>query len=722
MKYSILLAVFLNGYALSQDGNVDSAKVYPLPEVVITATRTGKYSFDVGKGISLIPGEELKESYFNDLSGLISSKEGIYVVGDRQNFGTNQSIFMRGANSNQTAIMIDDIRITDPSSVNNTPDVSEFSLANIEKIEIVRGMNSALYGSSAIGGVINMFSRKNQNVGFNAEINLNGGTFGRATSLFAQDLFLNYTSPAGLYMNSQIVNLNVHGIDATVDTVTTAGVFKNRDRDGFRHRDLCGKLGYAGEVLDLYLSYKRTDQKKDLDRQAYVDDDNYTLGFRRNLYTYGISFYFTKGLNLKFIGGYSDMERKAIDDSSKIDWYGNYDHTYRSDRYAGTTSTNELQFIMKFPEVDILLGGCTNTETMSSRLYYYSRSNWGVYESTTDLDKLGLHASTNSAYFHSDLNGKLITDDLNNVSLALSGRILKHSSFGSEIIYEINPSVKINSSALLYASYANGFNAPSLYQLYSPDKDYTSGITRGNKHLKPEYSSSFEIGLKQTIAKSFEIGMSYFTTRTKDLIEYVYLWDKNIGLDTLGNNFLRNDYRGDTYLNIGDQTMHGIEFNFQSRIDKALMVSGNISLADGKINYHPSGVDTSVTHGNHAQILSNGAFLNRESEYIGLVRRPNSANIALQYSPKDWLSLRLDVKYVGRRGDVYYDSELGPYGALGTTPVAEYTLVDLASKFSLTDRMAIGTRLENVFNARYIEIKGFSTRGRGLFINLRYIH
>ncbi|MBA4311231.1 MAG: hypothetical protein C0417_01235 [Chlorobiaceae bacterium] len=715
----ILCTLIFSAVLHSRQLSSDSLKIYSMKEVVVTAIRSEKYIQEIGKSISVITREELSESPMNSLSGALSSQAGISIVGEGQNYGMNQSIFMRGVNSNQTAIMLDNVRITDPSSVNNAPDLSELSTSNIERIEIVNGLNSSLYGSSAIGGVINLLSRKKQNDGLNIDLNLAAGTFGKSTLSLKQDLFLNYTLPSGFYVNTELNYLSVKGIDATDDTVISSGVYKNRDRDGFEHRDFTGKIGFVNDVLDIYALYKRTDQKKDLDKRAYLDDDNYKLDYYRNIFTYGISYQVVRELELKFLGGYTDMKRTAIDDSSKIDWLGNYDHSYNDERYKGSVSSNELQVNYISDGFEFLLGGSLYGETMSSRQYIYLNGSWGPYESLTDLDTLGLDASTTSIYLHSTLNGNLIRDELELLSLSIGGRILRHSSFGTEFVYEINPSIKVAPTTLLYASYATGFNAPSLYQLYSPSIDYVSGITRGNKKLNPEYSESFEIGLKHSISNT-EFGISYFEIKTKDVIEFVYLWDKNIGLDTLGNDFMRNDYRGDTYLNIGDQSIRGVEFSIKHQIIENILLFGNISIVDGKTSYKPIDIDNTETQGNHVQILSTGAFMNKESEYLGLVRRPNTANIGLSYLPYKELYLNINLKYVGRKGDVYYDSNLGPYGALGTTPVENYTLVDFYSKYLFSAHINAGMKIENVFNTKYREIKGYSTRGRGLYFNLNY--
>ena len=321
----------------------------------------------MGRSITVVTSDDIKNSIYNNVAELLSQQEGIYIVGNGQNPGMIQSIFTRGANSNQTLIMIDGVRITDPSTPNNAPDLSELSLANVEKIEIVRGSHSTLYGSSAIGGVVNIITKKSTKPGFNANAEVKAGTFGKGTSAIFENVFLNYTTKTGFYINAEIYNANVNGLDATLDTVTNSNVYNNRDKDGFDKMDLIGKIGFRDSTFDVYASYKKTDQKTAIDKRVYIDDDNYTLDFNRNLFTYGASYKINDRLNVKYVGGLSDMTRVAVDDSSIIDDLGNNDHTYFDGTYKGSISTNEIQGNLKVKGLDVVLGGGLYNETMTHK-------------------------------------------------------------------------------------------------------------------------------------------------------------------------------------------------------------------------------------------------------------------------------------------------------------------------------------------------------------------
>jgi vitamin B12 transporter len=368
--------------------------------------------------------------------------------------------------------------------------------------------------------------------------------------------------------------------------------------------------------------------------------------------------------------------------------------------------------------IQAIVGAGNYKETMNAKSFLYSWSFYGLYTTNTDLDTLHIQSTTSSVFFHTDLNGKLIDDDFKDISLGIGGRINMHNAYGRNGVMELNPTYSITQNSVLYASFTTGFYAPSLYQLYAPDKYYTSMITRGNKNLQPEKSVSVEFGYKMQFEEFLKFSIALFSTRVENYIEYVYLWDKNIGLDTLGNNWMRDDYRGDTYLNLGTMRTSGIEMLLHSELSESFRCGLNVTLLKGSLEYNPSTINASHTEGNHVQIFSNGRFLNTNISSVALTRRPSTANMYISYSPIYQLLLRLDIKIVGKRNDAYYDSNLGPYGALGSVSIDSYTLFDFSQRLIVNENIAIHGRIENLFNKKYSEIRGFTTRGRGAYIGL----
>jgi vitamin B12 transporter len=704
----------------AEENKADTVKMYVLPEIVVTATRADRIAWEVGRSVSVISKSKLGSQLANSAAEVISQYEGIYVVGVGQNPGMVQSLFTRGANSNHTTILIDDVRITDPSAVNNALDLTELSLIDADRVEIVRGSHGTLYGSSAIGGVLNVITNKKLDPGFHGDVELKAGTFGSNTSTFSQLLFLNYTLPQGWYFNAAGRNMVTQGLDATVDTVSHPDRFTVDDRDGFAKRDVMAKAGYQDEVWDAYISVRGTRHRVDIDKGAYRDDENARLDFNRTLFTYGASYAFSPSVRLKYVGGNSEMRRYFVDDSSLVDRSGTTDHTYFDATYRGTIFTHELLSSLTTDGLQLTVGGGWYGERMGSSTYYFSRSRWGVFEFSTNLDTLGLRATTRSLFARTDFNGTLLAHSLDRWGLGLGVRLNKHSSFGSHATFEVNPTFRLNEATLLYGSLSTGFNAPSLYQLFVPAAHNLSGITRGNRNLQPERSTSYELGLKYRFGDALRLTASYFATDVDDVIEYVYLWNKDVSVDQLGKDWRRDDFRGDTYLNLGQLRTRGLEFTFQLSLAQEVMLSGNVSLVGGKLVYDPEMLDRTHTQGHHVQIYNNGSFVNRAVESLGLTRRPNTFHLSLQMGPYGSWGGRFDVRHVGSRSDVYYESRLGPYGALNTIGVEEYTVVDLTLRWHLLPQLSMMARIENLFDVTYYEIHGFTTRGRGVFASLRY--
>jgi vitamin B12 transporter len=703
-------------FSIQHSYSQDTLKNKQLEEVVITSSRSEQNINDIGRSLSIISMEDIQNSVYTNVSELLSKKEGIYVVGTGQTPGSLQSLFLRGANSEHTMILIDGVRINNPSSTDNAINLAELSLANIERIEIVRGSHSTLFGSSAIGGVVNIITKKGQKPGLKGGAEVISGIFGKSTLELSENVNLGFTTKSGFYVRGELFNTHVNGLDATVDTVTNQNTYKKRDRDGFDKMDIIGKIGYKNNKWDVFTSYKNTKQLSDIDAGAYSDDDNYTMRFGRNLLSYQAAYKVNSKLNITFLGGYTDMNTVAINDSSIVDKIGNYDHSYSKSTYNGSVLNNELLFNYKLNNLSLVLGGGNYKETMTSQSLYLNTA-W-AYISESNLDSLHIKAITNNAFIHLDLNGKMFSEKLNQVNLALGFRFNDHSTFGRYFTYEINPSYKINKNSMIYGTFSTGFNSPALYRMYSPNLDPISKLTRGNVNLNPETSVSYEIGLKQQVTETTSFTLSMFQTEVSNLIEYVYLWDKTIGIDTLGNDWARNDYRGDSYINIGKQINHGFELGIKSKLSEKLTFNGNVSIVSGKLIYQPG--NSSYSDKYHVQLFATGDFLTKEIEKLGLVRRSNTANFNLTYQATKKLMISTDVRYVGSRSDVFYNSALGPYGALGQTAIKDYTLMGVSVKYKIIKTLIATININNLFDTKYQEISGYSTRGRGFYFKLNY--
>ena len=153
-KIFIAAAVLISSYAQAQD----STKL--LDEVVITATKFPLKTSATGKVLNVITQEELQKAGGRDITQLITEKTGVYINGFNSNIGKDKSVYVRGANPAFTLITIDGIPVYDASGIGGNFDLRNMAIDNVERIEILKGSQSTLYGSDAIAGVINIITKK----------------------------------------------------------------------------------------------------------------------------------------------------------------------------------------------------------------------------------------------------------------------------------------------------------------------------------------------------------------------------------------------------------------------------------------------------------------------------------------------------------------------------------------------------------------------------------
>ena len=133
-----------------------------LKEVVVTANKVANKQTETSKVVSVINREMLRQSGGRSLGELLNQVVGVTIPGANSNLGTNLTVSIRGASAGNTLILLDGIPVNDPSVITNYFDINLLSTDQIERIEVLKGGHSTLYGSDAVAGVINIISRKNE--------------------------------------------------------------------------------------------------------------------------------------------------------------------------------------------------------------------------------------------------------------------------------------------------------------------------------------------------------------------------------------------------------------------------------------------------------------------------------------------------------------------------------------------------------------------------------
>lgn len=703
---ALLLAISLPTSVFSQ--SPDTLPDGTVREVIVSALRHEQPATEATRSVTVITGEQLRQTAYVNVGDLLTRQLGLYVVGAGQTPGQLQSLFLRGASANQTAIFLDGVRLYEPSSPEAAADLSELSLANVERIEIVRGSHSALFGSGAVGGTVNIVTKGARKPGFGGFAEARGGYFGPKTFFGSGDLGLQYAHTGGFYANVGTHHNSVDGLDATVDTATTpTGLV--RDRDGFKKTDWYAKMGLRRRNWSAFAGYRHADQLADIDDGAFRDDPNHTSGQQRHALQYGVSFDAGARWHVDFHGGWTQLRRMVEDDSSLI-VPNESDHSFFTSTLRGRTLTNELQGIWSVRGAKLTFGAFHFKESMSSKASFFSNGPFGSFEFNSNVDSLD--ASTGGIFAQAETKrpwGKKKALHFN-----AGARLANHSAFGPVFTVNLNPAVSLDGHTLLFLAYTTGFNAPSLYQLYTPDADFSSGITRGNPTLEQERSASLELGLRQQ-RDQWSWSLSFFQNTIENALQYVYLWAAEKPMDQLG--YL--DYRGDTYINAGHQSAKGLEAGITWQPSPKFSLGGNFALLDTRLEVDADYQSSEHIRDYRAQLYNSGRYLEGKFKINGLVRRPNTANFHATYKPFKTLAFRADLRHAGSRPDVFYDYALGPFGALNQSDIASYTLADFTIRWDIARNLRLTLRGENLGDVRYQEIWGYTTRGRSFFAALR---
>lgn len=504
----------------AEEKQVDQEKSEKIQhEIVVTANRVETAKKEVSSSITVITREQLEES---KKSTVMEALEDVLALTTSQNGppGSASSVLIRGANSEHTLVMIDGIELNDPITPTRSFDMSLLLVENIDRIEIIRGPQSTLYGSDAIGGVINIITRQTRG---KPEFNFStfGGSYGTYSGnaeISGSSDFVRYAMAATLF--------STHGFSAA-----STAYEGNEEVDGHHNLSLSGRLAFDfSQNLSLDISLRRIDTKTDIDNFGgdYGDDPNhvqdydafYITGQARALFLQNrweqtlrlalVDYKRTQDNPVDELNPFSSEESEFKSSLGKIDWQNNlYLH-----------ETNTLSFGLDF-------------QHEQGESWYRSESISGPYESIFPLQK-----AHNLGLFIQD-QVKVAGQFFCTAGL----RYDNHSQVESALTFRIAPAYFIdNTGTKLKATLGTGYKAPSLYHLYAPGTFFGPV---GNEDLKPEKSTGWDIGIEQYLLQDrLMFGFTYFDMRFEDLIDFDFL---------LG------------YINIKKATTKGAEGTFEAR-------------------------------------------------------------------------------------------------------------------------------------------------------------
>lgn len=482
-KIFIAAAVFISSHSIAQD----TTSTKSLDEVIVTANKISQKQSTTGKVVAVIDQATLQRNAGKTLTEIINYQAGVFINGANNNLGTNQDIYFRGANTGNVLILIDGVPVGDASQINNSFDLNNIACGQVERIEILKGAQSTLWGSDAVAGVINIITKK----GGSKKIGASG--------LLSYGSYNTLRGNAGINgkVNNFTYNMNYSftnskGFSAAYDSTGT----KNFDKDGFTQNNFQANLGYKFTqhlAVSLFSNFGK--YKADIDAGAFKDDADYT--FTNNNSNNGLTFsYAISKLKLNLSNNIINAKRVYLDDSASRGGFAKYS----KGSYKGNSNVTELYSSYQFAKQFSLVSGLQNIR-QNTEQDYLSISSHGPFKSA-----LGDSATAKNFSFYTSVLGM----QLNGFNIEAGFRYNHHNIYGSNATYTFNPSYNIDDNTKVFVNISSGYKIPSLYQLYS---EY------GNKQLKPEESNNYEIGV-QTFSnnKSNSFRITAFKRDIKNLI------------------------------------------------------------------------------------------------------------------------------------------------------------------------------------------------------------
>jgi len=472
-KYSIALLAILT---LSNADTTDLGEIE-----IISANKTKQSIKKTTSNVTVITEEDIKQNGYTSLPEALSHSTGLHIT-QNGGMGTISSIFVRGMSSGSVLIMVDGMRLNDPSEIDSKAWIESIPISNVAQIEIIRGGSSSIWGANASSGVINIITKKSQQDGISGDIGINLGA--HKTKGIDTNIFYNKNGLSAKLMGSA---LNVGGISALAP--------QKSEKDKYKNRNFVAGLGYEfNEDTKANITFNKTFAKGDYDTGSANDP----LSNFDNTSTNINGEFVTKIGDIKTVLRASQGEYERIDTNP----YGQSVYSADIKEY---TLLNEYQYKIGSTvfgvEYKDLNGNSPFVATSANDNY----TNKAAFLSNTiqPTDKLLLEANLRYDVF---------------------------DKFDNKTTYKLGVKYDLTREIKVRANYYTSFNAPSVYQL-------ANALNAGS--LKPSYIKGYDA----SIYFKNNVTLTYFDNKIEDDIIYISNWP-NPGPSGYANNSATENIRG----------------------------------------------------------------------------------------------------------------------------------------------------------------------------------
>ncbi len=621
-----------------------------LPDLVVTANRYPVPPESVSATLTVLRGDEIRAQGLRFVGDALRQVPGVQVV-QGGSFGAATSLFVRGGESDYTKVLIDGVPANDPGGAF---DFGSLTTDNIERIEILRGPASVLYGSDAMTGVVQIITRRGTGPA-ELDAGAEAGTYGTVrwaasarggTDGVGWSASLSRLTSDGIYpFNSQYRNTVASALLRARAGASTHATLSVRFHDGAFHFP----TDFTGAPVDSnqFNTERMTTIGLDVD-QALPAGFRAELLLGRNETTRGFDDTPPAGSgSTAFSTSEASIQRNTADGRLI---------------YTGIPRTTLLSGVVFDDEHEQDFSRSDGDFGPSSDSFEASRTNWGFYLQGT-------------------------AQPVSQLQLTAGGRVDDNERFGTFWTYRVSALGFLTGSTRIRASAGKGFKEPAFFDTYS-----TNPFAVGNPNLRPEHSRNLEAGLEQDLAAGHvSLSVTGFTQRFRDLIQFAS------APPTPG---------APNFFNIAAASASGIETGV------ALHRLGPVDASASYTWLHTKVTDAGFDTGSDAQFV-NGQRLIRRPEHAVTLRLSGTPDRRLQLGAVlNVVGSRDDLRFA-QFPDPTRRITLPSY-----TTVDLSSGVTLLEAHGFAPGLALHARIENLFDEQYEQVANFRSPGRTVIVGL----
>lgn len=634
-----------------------------LEEVIVTATRTIRQLSSLPLPAQIITKKDLKQSNAIRLNDILNEQAGLVTVPE---FGGGEGLQLQGLDSQYTLILVDGMPLIGRSA--GTLDISRITVGNIKQIEIVKGASSSLYGSEALGGVINIITETpKQGLNGNLSYSLSSynthdmnSTIGYKKKKLGVSVFLNRFSSDGFDLNEN-------------ESLRTVEPFSNYT--------LNTKLTYSlSQGTNLFISGKYFTQNQD-----YVA--SYSLRGESNLEEWNSHLKLQHTFNPKW--------------SSHFDFYTT---RYKADEYLNNLDESRFndsyfnQFLIR-PELRATFSPNTKNTIIGGVGFNYETLDRTYFTQNPEF-------KSPYVYLQYDWNPS------EKINVLAGSRFDNHNKYRSQLSPKLALRYEFNDNMALKGSIGYGFKAPDFRQLYFDFNNATVGytvlgynavaaaipqlelegqianlivpISRFEEELKPENSIGINLGLDYKVSHSLKFNINIFRNVINDLIDTQIIANKTNGQNVF------------SYYNVNKVYTQGVEFNATWKPSNQLKVTGGYQLLFAKDK-------TAKNAFNNGEVFarerpSSPSFQLKASDYFGLYNRSmHMANLKLYYNIPKW-KMDTNLRAIFRSKYGLLDSNGNNYLDAYDDFVDGYVILNFTINKKIYKNYQVGLGIDNIMD------------------------